>query len=292
MMFDVYSNCAMAVSYECVGRQGRECQHRVFTNQQGIIDMGAHDVQTLYERFESTDFLRMMAAHFEEAGWKLDSRSLRLVLEYVWAPPVHFRRLRMYELLPVFEQRAEQTRFGELFTHRFAVDETTEDALLAICRSNYGTPAVVRKFAREFPAAPVTTESLLALCERVPDHEYELAEKETQNAVEIAFFLLSFPSCKIDHRVLTAARASLIGKLRSAFEQALIKPETVALANRRAHEAARARRIARMEMREEAGEVMLLQGRAPKVYDRGSPSDVELLSCCKSLFIWLRAWFV
>jgi hypothetical protein len=293
--YDPFQRRQVAVNCTCLpsvpGERTRGCSHRVIIDGSGVLNLHRQEIQNIYNGFETEAFFEDFKRAFEASGVSLATPALRMVLDFVFAPPVHFRQLEMNSLLTLSVGRAEQNHFAELFSHRYGVDETTETALMAICRSVHASPVVVRKFIRHFPSTPVTSASLVALCERSPEHETE--EQDGAAASEIAYYLLSFPNCVIDSSVMKAVNMSVVVGLRATFVECLTRPGAVQEANARA-KAMRVHRRARrsFQLKDCSGGSsntldMYFEGVQTTPHARGSYKDFRGCNMCWKLYYLL-----
>jgi hypothetical protein len=286
----------VAVPFECSPTPGGGCTHRVFVNEQGIADMKRADVQEVYNHFLTDQFYEMFSHCLADAQTILSSkRVVKLVIDYVWSPHPHFREAEMNSRLPLYFSQAHVNGFGTLLDNRYCIDDTKDTALVAMCASPFASPDDIRKLIRRHPAIPVTSTALEATCRRPPQlEELGFTEKENEDALEIAFFLLSHRECKIDHLVVRAMETSRIAGIKTALSSALLDYSVVRKANtraRKAREFERRLQKSRSRMRVVGDSAVFSGGVTLSDDDRGSEEDVEVCLLLKYIIRRLRRAF-
>lgn len=228
--YDVFEKRHVTVNTQCLPAHPNMksgCMHRVIVHSldggAGFYDTALDELCEMYAQYDGERFLQPLRYAIESSDIQRDEpvplRVLEAISEYVWSPPSHFRRAAMKSSLPLVVSRARYNYFGELQTCRFRIDETSEETLIELCKSEYAGVDVVRSFLKRFPAAPVTEASLHALCLR----QYTGPVSDTKACMEseeIACHILTYGQCQIDTRLISsAARSSL--NLKSVFMRAL-----------------------------------------------------------------------
>lgn len=216
------------------------CQHRAIFNSRGILDLNVLEVVKMLELHSGAEFEGEFAGILRKVGVVLRERAMkkavRAIAEYLWSPPLHFRKKISSGHFLVASSRANANRFEELFAQRFRVDDSTEEVLAALCSSDAASPGVIRRFLEWFPRSPVTSSSLSALCFRT--------ESSAETLAEITSMLLFYPSCLVTSEALQAARnAAEHSPMKDIFAAALTDATFASQARRRARERSRARML-------------------------------------------------